>query len=80
MPRLAVAVVICTFAILSITGCSTVTGVIDGPPAWCTAKAKTVKVKEGDDLVKKHAEMTQEYQRERARRRCLQRYARAVSG
>ena len=56
-------------------------GQLDAPPDWCIAPAKRIEAeKEGDDAVQKLAETKQELARERSKRRCLQRYAKAVSG
>ena len=68
-------------ALLISAGCATPFGAVDGPPSWCTAPAKTFPpVKEGEDLVQAHADMMQEWHREQSRRRCLTRYAKAISG
>ena len=65
---------------LLIGGCATM-GQLDAPPGWCSAPAKKFEPpKEGDDLVQTHGEMVEEWEREKSKRRCLQNYARAVSG
>ena len=66
--------------LLLLGGCATM-GQLDAPPDWCTAPAKKIEAeKEGDDAVQKLAETKQELAREKSKRRCLQRYAKAVSG
>ena len=66
--------------LLMLGGCATM-GQLDAPPDWCTAPGKKIAAeKEGDDAVQKLAETKQELARERSKRRCLQKYARAVSG
>lgn len=61
-----------------LTSCATF-GQLDGPPAWCTVPFKKITCKAGDDLVQCYAALKQENDRERSKRRCLARYARAVS-
>ena len=63
-----------------LSGCASM-GQLDAPPDWCIAPANRIEAeKEGDDAVQKLAETKQELARERSKRRCLQRYAKAVSG
>jgi hypothetical protein len=67
-------------ACVLLAGCASM-GALEQPPSWCTAPAKKIEpAKEGDDLVQTHAEMMQEWEREKSKRKCLQRYAKAVSG
>ncbi len=66
--------------LLLLGGCSTM-GQLDAPPSWCTAQGKTLAPeKEGEDAILRLAETKQELARERSRKRCLQKYARAVTG
>lgn len=80
MPR-SVGLVRCSFVFLylTLTGCSTL-GQLDGPPDWCKQPSTKIVCKEGGDLVQCYKELKQENAREKSKRRCLQRYARAVSG
>ena len=82
MPRIALGVVRYSFCFLclTLTGCSTM-GALDAPPSWCTAQGKALAPeREGEDAILKLAETKQELARERSRRRCLQKYAKAVTG
>ena len=61
-------------------GCATPMSALDPPPRWCMAKPKPLPVlKEGDDLIQRHAALRRQASRHSSRLRCLQRYGRAVS-
>ena len=80
LPRIAGRITLLTLLFTLLAGCSTM-GEIDPPAKWCTAPAKKFESpKEGDDLVQTHAEMMVEWEREKSKNRCLQRYANAVAG
>jgi hypothetical protein len=69
--------ILCTFLL---AGCETF-GTLDGPPAWCMQVGeKGDPYKQGDDLVQKTADQQQTLDAERAKNRCLRKYARAVTG
>jgi hypothetical protein len=63
-----------------LAGCATPTGQLNPPPKWCTApSSKPDELKSGDDLIQKHADLKEANSLERAKNRCLRRYANAVS-
>ena len=66
--------------LLMLAGCASM-GQLDAPPDWCSAPGRKIEAeKEGDAAVQKLAETKQELAREKSKRRCLQKYAKAVSG
>ena len=66
--------------LLMLAGCASM-GQLDAPPDWCSAPGRKIEAeKEGDDAIQKLAEVKQELAREKSKRRCLEKYARAVSG
>jgi hypothetical protein len=66
--------------IVSLAGCATVPGT-EPPPARCMVSPKPLgDVKEGDDIIQKHAELRRDYGREAGKLRCMQGYSRALLG
>ncbi len=61
-------------------GCATPMGDIRPAPKWCTTFSKGLpQLKEGDDLVERHAALMRLNKEDSSKLRCLRRYAKAVS-
>lgn len=73
-----------SLALLCLTlpaGCETPMGALDAPPKWCMNRSVAQEpLKAGDDLIQKHADLKEQSAKEVSKVRCLQRYARAVTG